>query len=276
MPGGFTSPTADSRLTNIDPMVSMMSILVIEDDADVSTVLEYNLRNAGYLPLLAPNGEQGLRYARETKPDLILLDLMLPDQSGTELCRELKADVATKEIPIIMVTAKGEEIDRVVGFELGADDYVTKPFSTRELLLRIKRSLDRRVPPELPLVAAAGRNLQIDRHAHRVYVSGTESEVSALEFKLLLALYDNQNRVLTREKLLRFVWGNDTTVCLRTVDAHVKRLRSRLGKAGSCIETVRGVGYRLGGSRRLGKGPVNGTNPCEVAPEIGESTEPDP
>lgn len=254
-------------------MVSMMSILVIEDDADVATVLEYNLRNAGYVPLVAPNGEQGLRYARETKPDLILLDLMLPDQPGTELCRELKADAATREIPIIMVTAKGEEIDRVVGFELGADDYVTKPFSTRELLLRIKRSLDRRLPSELPLVATAGKELQIDRHAHRVYVGGTESEVSALEFKLLLALYDNQNRVLTREKLLKFVWGNDTTVCLRTVDAHVKRLRSRLGKAGNCIETVRGVGYRLGGSRRLGREPTAEAQRGKLVPEPEASSE---
>lgn len=233
-------------------MVSMNSILVVEDDADVATVLEYNLRSVGYVPLVAPNGAQGLRYARETKPDLILLDLMLPDQSGTELCRELKTDAATREIPIIIVSAKDEEIDRVVGFELGADDYVTKPFSTRELLLRIKRSLERRYSTDAPVVAMAGNELRIDRYAHRVYVGNSEIEVSALEFKLLLSLYDNQNRVLTREKLLKFVWGNDTTVCLRTIDAHVKRLRSRLGKAGTCIETVRGVGYRLGGSPQRG------------------------
>lgn len=230
-----------------------MSILVIEDDADVAEVLEYNLRAAGYVPLVASNAESGLRYARETRPELILLDLMLPDRSGTEVCREIKSDPATKDIPIIMVTAKGEEIDRVVGFELGAEDYVTKPFSTRELLLRIKRSLDRRPAPDSTVLPAIGKDLEIDRQAHRVFVGGIESEVSALEFRLLLALYDNPNRVLTREKLLKFVWGNDTTVCLRTVDAHVKRLRSRLGKAGAYIETVRGVGYRLGGSRRAAR-----------------------
>lgn len=231
-------------------MVAMMSILVVEDDADVAEVLEYNLRAAGYVTMAARNAELGLRYARETKPELILLDLMLPDRPGTEVCRELKSDPATKDIPIIILTAKGEEIDRVVGFELGAEDYVTKPFSTRELLLRIKRSLDRRPVADSAVTPILGKDLEIDRQAHRVFVGGTESDVSALEFRLLLALYDNQNRVLTREKLLRFVWGNDTTVCLRTVDAHVKRLRTRLGKAGTYIETVRGVGYRLGGSRR--------------------------
>jgi two-component system, OmpR family, phosphate regulon response regulator PhoB len=175
---------------------------------------------------------------------------MLPDRPGNEVCRELKAEPSTRAIPIIMVTAKGEEIDRVVGFELGADDYVAKPFSVRELLLRIKRSLDRRTSPDVSIMASTGSLLRIDREAHRVFVGEDETEVSALEFRLLLALFDQQDRVLTRDRLVKLVWGSDTTVCMRTVDAHVKRLRSRLGSAGACVETVRGVGYRLSAARR--------------------------
>jgi two-component system, OmpR family, phosphate regulon response regulator PhoB len=232
----------------------MALVLVIEDEADVAAVLEYNLRSAGHEPLIADSGQAGLKYAREAKPELILLDLMLPDRPGTEICRDLKADLTTKDIPIIMVTARGEEIDRVVGFELGADDYVAKPFSVRELLLRIKRSLDRRTLPEVQPSASTTNQLRIDREAHRVFVGDGESELSALEFRLLLALSDRQNRVLTREKLLKIVWGNDTTVCLRTVDAHVKRLRSRLGSAGACVETVRGVGYRFSATLRSERG----------------------
>jgi two-component system phosphate regulon response regulator PhoB len=231
----------------------MSLILVVEDDSDVAAILEYNLRSAGYEPLLAATGEQGLKYAREVRPELVLLDLMLPDQSGTEVCRELKADPLTRDIPIIMVTAKCDEIDRVVGFELGVDDYVTKPFSVRELLLRVKRSLDRRAHPECAVSAPSGCELRIDRDAHRVYVGERECELSALEFRLLLALFEHQNRVLTREMLLKAVWGRGTTVSLRTVDAHVKRLRARLGAAGSWVETVRGVGYRFGIAPRNGR-----------------------
>jgi two-component system, OmpR family, phosphate regulon response regulator PhoB len=229
----------------------MALILVIEDDVDIAAVIEYNLKVAGYEPLPATTAEQGLRYAREASPEMILLDLVLPDRPGTEVCRELKADPNTRDIPIIMVTAKCDEIDRVVGFELGADDYVTKPFSVRELLLRIKRSLDRRASLDAPGSTSGGHDLRIDRDAHRVYVGDRECQLSALEFRLLLALFDQQNRVLTRDRLLKTVWGIDTTVCLRTIDAHVKRLRARLGSAGVCIETVRGVGYRFTASRRI-------------------------
>jgi two-component system phosphate regulon response regulator PhoB len=237
----------------------MSLILIVEDDPDVSAVIEYNLRGAGYEPLVAANGDQGLKYARETKPDLVLLDLMLPDRSGTEVCRELKADPHTREIPIIMVTAKCDEIDRVVGFELGIDDYVTKPFSVRELLLRIKRSLERHAQPEGTPAAPIGCELTVDRDAHRVFVGGRECDLSALEFRLLLALFEKQNRVLTREALVKLVWGRDTTVSLRTVDAHVKRVRSRLGTAGSWIETVRGVGYRFGITPRRSRQVDDGT-----------------
>ncbi|HEY5961757.1 MAG TPA: winged helix-turn-helix domain-containing protein, partial [Polyangiaceae bacterium] len=193
-----------------------------------------------------------------SKPDLILLDLLLPDRPGVDVCRDLKADALTRDIPIIIVSAKGEEIDRVVGFELGCDDYVTKPFSTRELLLRIKRSLERKGRGVSQLVSASGQELRIDREAHRVFVGDQECVVSALEFKLLTALSDHRDRVLTREKLLKVVWGLDTTVCLRTVDAHVKRLRARLGSAGTCIETVRGVGYRFSAAIRPDRLPPLG------------------
>jgi two-component system phosphate regulon response regulator PhoB len=224
----------------------MASILVIEDDPDVAGILNYNLVAAGHSPLVVTRGDEGIRYALETRPQLILLDLMLPDRAGIDVCRELKADPSTKDIPIIMVTAKSEEIDRVVGFELGADDYVTKPFSVRELLLRVKRSLERRsIQVDEPLNANLGA-LRIDRAAHRVFLGANEVSVSPLEFRLLTAFMEYQNRVLTRERLLKLVWGPDTSVCVRTVDAHVKRLRASLGPASCRIETVRGVGYRFG------------------------------
>lgn len=251
--------------------IHMALILIIEDESDVATVLEYNLRSAGHEPMLADCAGVGMRLAKSSRPDLILLDLLLPDRSGMDVCRDLKADNATKDIPIIMVTAKGEEIDRVVGFELGADDYVTKPFSMRELLLRVRRSLDRRSRNVLPVSASTGPELRIDRDAHRVFVGEVECVISALEFKLLLALCEQQNRVLSREKLLKLVWGHDTTVCLRTVDAHVKRLRSRLGTAGICIETVRGVGYRFCASRRADSFfTVDATNDSEIPAAAGE------
>jgi two-component system, OmpR family, phosphate regulon response regulator PhoB len=246
----------------------MALVLVIEDEPDVATVLEYNLRTAGHEPLVAECAVVGLRYARENKPDLILLDLMLPDRPGTEVCRDLKADAVTKDIPIIMLTAKAEEIDRVVGFELGADDYITKPFSVREVLLRIKRSLERRTLLDVQQNPSIGGQLRVDREAHRVYSGEDECEVSALEFRLLLALVDQQNRVLTRENLLKLVWGTNTTVCLRTVDAHVKRLRARLGTAGACVETVRGVGYRFGAGRRATR--VNSDDAMTLEPTTGK------
>jgi two-component system phosphate regulon response regulator PhoB len=234
----------------------MAQVLIIEDEPDVAALLEYNLRNAGHEPVIADCAAAGIRIARASKPDLILLDLLLPDRPGIDVCRELKSEGQTREIPIIIVTAKGEEIDRVVGFELGCDDYVTKPFSTRELLLRIKRSLERRGRSATPMLAASGQELHIDREAHRVFVGDQECVISALEFKLLIALSDYRDRVLTREKLLKVVWGLDTTVCLRTVDAHVKRLRSRLGPAGACVETVRGVGYRFSAALKFERQPT--------------------
>ena len=228
----------------------MARVLIIEDEADVGQVLEYNLTQSGYEALLARDGRTGLRLARETKPDVILLDLMLPDVRGTDVCRELKKDPATRKIPLVIVSALGDEVDRVVGFELGADDYITKPFSVRELLLRVRAVLRRPSPTTSSGSIMSIGELRVDREAHRVWVGGEEVELTAVQFKLLTVLCERGNRVQTREALLEHVWGNDTQVAARTVDAHVKRLREKLGGARSYIETVRGVGYRLAESVR--------------------------
>jgi len=218
---------------------------VIEDEPDIQQILDYNLREKGHKVFVSGKGEEGLRLAREKKPDLVLLDLMLPDMAGTEICRTLKGDPATRSIQIMMLTAKGEEIDRVVGFELGADDYVVKPFSVRELLLRVQAILRRvQSDSESPFGFQFGL-LRVDREAHRVWANQTELELTALEFKLLVTLYDRRNRVQTRAALLSDVWGIEADITTRTVDTHVKRLREKLGEAGIYIETVRGVGYRF-------------------------------
>ena len=223
----------------------MASILVIEDEADIQEVLEYNLRQAGHDVISALRGKEGLRLARERRPDLVLLDLMLPDVPGTDICRALKDDPELRDVPVVMLTAKGEEIDRVVGFELGADDYITKPFSVRELVLRVRAILKRRQSTPPPPATIRFGVLAIDREAHRVWVDSEEVELTALEFKLLVTLYDRKNRVQSRNTLLDSVWGMDTKISTRTVDAHVKRLREKLGNARDYIETVRGVGYRF-------------------------------
>jgi len=230
----------------------MSRILVIEDERDIRQVLDYNLRIAGHEVISAERGREGLAMFREQRPDLVLLDLMLPDVSGTEVCRAIKDDPASRATPVILLTARGEEIDRVVGFELGADDYVTKPFSVRELILRIRAVLRRSEsrPAEANVVAFG--NLRIDRDAHRVWVDGEEVELTALEFKLLVTLYDRRNRVQSRGALLDHVWGMDTKISTRTVDAHVKRLREKMGAARDYIETVRGVGYRFAETPLLG------------------------
>jgi two-component system phosphate regulon response regulator PhoB len=194
---------------------------------------------------IASRGEEGLRLARERKPDLVLLDLMLPDVPGTEVCKQLRSGAATRDAKIMVLTAKGEEIDRVVGFELGADDYVVKPFSVRELVLRIQAVLRRAGGEEQPQPVIEFGRLKVDREAHRAWVDGKEIELTALEFKLLVMLHDRRNRVQTREALLQDVWAIDADITTRTVDTHVKRLREKLGAAGEYIETVRGVGYRF-------------------------------
>lgn len=232
----------------------MARILVIEDERDLQTVLDFNLRQAGHEVLSALGGRDGMQLAHERMPSLVLLDLMLPDLSGTEVCKALKRDPRTAGIPILMLTARGEEVDRVVGFELGADDYVVKPFSVRELLLRIDAILRRtqgQSPSPAPIQFGC---LRIDRDAHRIFVDEIEVELTAIEFKLLVTLHDRRNRVQSRSSLLDDVWGVATDITTRTVDTHIKRLREKLGPAGPYIETVRGVGYRFadtpaGGSR---------------------------
>jgi two-component system, OmpR family, phosphate regulon response regulator PhoB len=221
-------------------------ILVIEDEPDLAATLEYNLQKEGYQTRVAANGLSGLESAAlEPLPDAIVLDLMLPDVSGTEVCRRLRESDRTREIPIIMCTAKGSEIDRVVGFEVGADDYVVKPYSVRELILRIRALLRRshRVEGE-PSLIRFGR-LKIDRDAHRAWVDDAEIGLTALEFRLLHAFLSRRGRVQTRDALLSDVWGIEADVTTRTVDTHVKRLREKLGDAGAYIETLRGVGYRF-------------------------------
>lgn len=228
----------------------MARILVVEDEADIQKVLEYNLRQAGYEVLTASRAEDALRRATENAPDAIILDLMLPDFSGIEVCKQLRRDTRTRDVPVLMLTARGEEIDRVVGFEVGADDYVVKPFSTREVLLRVAALLKRRQPAASAPAAAGASSfvfgrLRVDAEAHKVWVDGAEVELTALEFRLLTTLHARRRRVLSRPTLLSDVWGIEADITTRTVDTHVKRLREKLGAAGAYVETVRGVGYRF-------------------------------
>lgn len=225
------------------------TILVVEDEPDLAQIVAYNLAREGYRTVTASSGEQALEVlSASPRPDLVLLDLMLPGMSGTEVCRAMRADAELEQIPVIMLTARGDEIDRVVGFEVGADDYVTKPFSVRELMLRVRAQLRRRdgagAPAEVATQVSFGV-LQIDRSAHRVLVEAEEVLLTALEFRLLDTFLQRRGRVQTRERLLSDVWGIDADVTTRTVDTHVKRLRHKIGAASAYIETLRGVGYRF-------------------------------
>jgi len=233
-------------------------ILIIEDETDLAATLAYNLSREGFEATTAATGSAGLTAALNPAvppPDLILLDLMLPDMPGTEVCRRLRAESRTRNVPIVMVTAKADEIDRVVGFEVGADDYVVKPFSVRELLLRIRAVLRRARPGELeakkdasnensPEAFDVGR-LRIDIAAHKAFIDNKQVYLTALEFKLLQTFVERQGRVQTRDHLLNDVWGIEADITTRTVDTHVKRLRDKLGPAGTYVETIRGVGYRF-------------------------------
>ena len=224
----------------------MTCVLLVDDERDLLSLLDFNLRAAGFETILATTGEQALLQLKRRVPDLVVLDLMLPDVSGTEVCRQIKADPRTKHLPVVMLTAKGEEVDRVVGFELGADDYVTKPFSVRELVLRLKAVLRRAGggrPPERP--PAAVGPIRVDVDGHRAYVDGAEIQLTPLEFKLLATLMARLGRVQSRDQLLEDVWEMSSELETRTVDTHVKRLREKLGSGRDLLETVRGIGYRL-------------------------------
>jgi len=225
--------------------VSSKRILIVEDENDVVDLLTLNLRKAGgFLISKAGDGATGLTKARAEKPDFIVLDLMLPKIPGLEVCKILKSEAATRHIPILMLTARAEEIDRVVGLECGADDYVRKPFSPREIVLRIKAILRRGATEEADNRLSAGP-ITIDPARHEVLVNGKRVELTSLEFKLLRTLIQRRGRVQERDRLLNEVWGYESVIDTRTVDTHVRRLREKLGRAGEVVETVRGFGYRV-------------------------------
>lgn len=230
-------------------------ILIVDDEEDLRNLVDVNLKREGFETLLAGTGAEALELARSSRPSLIILDLMLPDLSGTEVCRRLRAESGTRSIPIIMLSARGEEIDRVVGFEVGADDYVVKAhLSTRELVLRVRAVLRRQAPAgAAPAVEESHRRLVfgelvIDQDAHRVWVAGEEIGLTATEFRLLTSLAGRTGRVQTRGALLQDVWDMPPDLNTRTVDTHIKRLREKLGEAAPFVETVRGVGYRFNSS----------------------------
>lgn len=222
-------------------------ILVVEDEVDLAELVVFNLRQAGHDALAVHEGQRALEETHRHPPDLLVLDVMLPDLSGIEVCRRLRREPATQSLPVLMLTAKGEELDRVVGFEVGADDYVVKPFSPRELVLRVEAILrrSRSVQEPSPEETLVFEPLHIHVAAHRVTVAGHEVSLTALEFKLLLDLARRRGRVQSRDALLERVWGYAGGMETRTVDTHVKRLREKLGPAADHIETVRGIGYRL-------------------------------
>lgn len=222
-------------------------ILVVEDETDLAELVAFNLRQAGYAVSVVRDGATALAEMRRNVPDLVVLDIMLPDMSGTDVCRRARRDPALERVPIVMVTAKGEEVDRVVGFEVGADDYIVKPFSPRELVLRVNAVLRRAHPASQEGAGEVIRiaQLVIDTPRHRVTVAGDEVPLTALEFKLLLDLASRRGRVQSRDALLERVWGYAPGIETRTVDTHVKRLREKLGVASDYLETVRGVGYRM-------------------------------
>jgi two-component system, OmpR family, phosphate regulon response regulator PhoB len=222
----------------------MAHVLIVDDESDLASLVEFNLQQAGLDTSVALTGEHALVLARAKVPDVVLLDLMLPDISGKEVCRRLRADLSTRHVPIIMLTARGEEADRIEGFEVGADDYVTKPFSPRELVLRLKAILRRATMKESTEQLKLGV-LRLDLGAHRAFVENEEIELTALEFKLLHHLMSRAGRVQSREQLLADVWGVTSPLETRTVDTHVMRLRDKLRAGRNLVETVRGVGYRL-------------------------------
>ena len=220
-------------------------VLVVDDEPDILELTRFALSQEGFQVDTAATGDEAMASLRRSRPDLVVLDLMLPDRPGTEICRSIRSTPELAAIPVIMLTARSDEVDRVVGFELGADDYVTKPFSPRELCLRVKAVLRRGEGPEDEVEHLEHQDLQLDIDRHRCLHRGKEVTLTAKEFGLLAALMKRPGRVQTRERLLEEVWGEGIAVTHRTVDTHMKRLREKLGEAGDLIDTVRGVGYRF-------------------------------
>jgi DNA-binding response OmpR family regulator len=220
-------------------------VTLVEDEPAIAEILEYNLQQEGFEVEVVGQGDLAFGIIRQRPPDLILLDLMLPGLDGLELTRLLKREPSTARIPLIMVTARDEEVDRIVGLELGADDYVTKPFSPREVVLRVKAVLRRGRPQEDPGEVLQAGPLRVDVRGHRVWVDAEEVALTATEFRLLALLVERRGRVQSRAQLLRDAWDYTEDVDSRTVDTHIRRLRRKLGDAGHRIETVVGVGYRL-------------------------------
>lgn len=223
----------------------MEKILIVEDDKNILKLVKYNLEKAGFECLTSITGEDALEVLGRIGIDLVILDIMLPKMDGLQTCKQIKQDKLFSNIPIIILTAKGEEVDRVVGFELGADDYVVKPFSPRELVLRVKAILKRNKSREVSKEILSAGNLTIDIPRHKVSINTKEIMLTMMEFKLLATLIKRKGRVQSRESLLDEVWDIASDVTTRTVDTHIKRLRQKLGRMGKLIETVRGAGYRF-------------------------------
>jgi len=225
--------------------VAGQRILVVEDDKHISKLVKYNLEKAGFECTVTITGEEAFEVLDKEPIELIILDIMLPKMDGFQACKQIKQDKKFSHIPIIMLTAKGEEVDRVVGFELGADDYVVKPFSPRELVLRVKAILKRGRPKEVTKDILIHEKLKVDIPRHKVFIDKKEKELTQMEFKLLTTLMQRKGKVQTRDRLLDDVWDIAAEVTTRTIDTHIKRLRQKLGKMGKLIETVRGIGYRF-------------------------------
>jgi two-component system phosphate regulon response regulator PhoB len=225
--------------------MSKETILIVEDDEDILQLLEFNFESAGFEVSTSMDGREGLAMAKRLRPDMVLLDLMLPGMDGFDICKELKRDAETNAVPVIMLTARSEEVDRIVGLELGADDYVVKPFSFRELMLRVRAVLRRAGGPAPTRSTLQREGLTVDLETHKVFADEEEITLTATEFKLLAELIKTSPRVRTRDQLLTTVWGYEFEGYARTVDTHVRRLRQKLGDHAALIETVRGVGYRF-------------------------------
>lgn len=217
-------------------------ILIVEDDVNISKLLDYNLKNAGFKTTVLYSGERVIDVLKSDKHHLVILDIMLPGLNGLEICKKIKNDRKLHSTKILMLTAKGEELDKVLGFELGADDYVVKPFSSRELVLRVKAILKRE---ETIVDEISYKGIKIDINNHRLYINSEKIPLTAMEFKLLVMLMRNKNNVLTREFLLEEVWGTSSEATTRTIDTHIKRLRQKLKEYGRNIETERSIGYRF-------------------------------